>query len=226
MFIGHYALALAAKRAAPGMSLGLAFAACEWLDLVWPVLVLVGIEKVQVQPGITAATPLDFVSYPWSHSLVMAVLWSGALLFLMLARRRPRRDALVGGLLVFSHWLLDFVSHRPDLPIVPGGMKVGLGLWNSVPATLVVELILFGVGAAIYVRTTQPRDGRGRWGLVALLGVLLVIYLANILGPSPPVGTPPAAIAGPALAMWLFVWWAGWIDRHRRLQPTGSGGRS
>jgi hypothetical protein len=137
-FIGHFALGFAAKRAAPRISLGVLFAAAQFADLLWPVLVAVGVEKVRIDPGNTAFTPLDFVSYPFSHSLLMIVIW-GALCGLLYNNR-----ILFG--LVISHWILDFLTHRPDMPLYPGGgPKFGLGLWNSVPATLAVEVLMYFV---------------------------------------------------------------------------------
>ena len=146
MFVGHFALGFAAKRATPKLSLALLFLACQLADILWPVFVAAGIETVRIVPGTTAFTPLDFVSYPYSHSLVALLLW-GAVLgsACWLTGTKGRASVLVAGL-VISHWVLDFVSHRPDMPIYPGSALWGLGLWNSVPATLIVELLLFGAG--------------------------------------------------------------------------------
>src|SRR5512140_2569440 len=144
MFIGHFAVGLATKRLAPRTSLGTLFAAAQLLDLVWPVLVLLGLEEVRVDPGNTAFTPLDFVSYPWTHSLLMAFAWAAAFAFVYRSLRRCPLGAWVGGALVLSHWVLDFLTNRPDLSLAPGAAKVGLGLWYSVPGTLVAEGTLFG----------------------------------------------------------------------------------
>ncbi len=146
MFIGHFAVGFAAKSLAPRTSLGTLFAASQLLDLVWPILVLLGVEKVRVDPGNTAFTPLDFVNYPWSHSLLMALVWAAGFALVYRARTGFARGAWVVGALVLSHWALDFVSHRPDLPLAPGASRVGLGLWNSVPATVIAETALFAVG--------------------------------------------------------------------------------
>jgi hypothetical protein len=211
MFIGHFAVGLAAKRAAPRTSLGTLFAAAQLLDLVWPALVLLGVEQVRVDPGNTAFTPLDFVSYPWTHSLVLAVAWG--IVFAVAYRSRTGfvRGAWVVGVAVVSHWVLDFVTHRPDLPLAPGGAKVGLGLWNSVPATLAVEGALFAVGVYLYATGTKAGDRTGKIALWALVAVLVLIYAANL-------GSPPPgerAIGAVGLLGWLFVPWAAWIDRHR-----------
>ncbi len=141
MFLGHYAVALGSKRVAPAVSLGTLFAAAAFLDLVWPVLVIAGVERVAVAPGSTAFTPLDFEYYPISHSLLMSAVWGvafGGVYFLIRRRRLP---AIMLGLLVVSHWVLDAVVHRPDLPLtLSGPTRVGLGLWNSVPGTLAVQV--------------------------------------------------------------------------------------
>lgn len=212
MFIGHFAVGFAAKRLAPQASLGTLFFATQFIDLLWPALLLFGVERVQIAPGNTAFTPLDFEHYPWSHSLLAVLNWSvlvGVAYYLV---RHDRRTSLVLGLLVVSHWLLDFLTHRPDLPLWPGGEQVGLGLWNSVPGTLVLEIGLFVLGVLIYLRTTRARDGIGRWALVALVVFLAALYAGNLLGPPPPDVT---AIAWVGHAQWLLVAWGYWIDRHR-----------
>lgn len=212
MFIGHAALALAAKPLVPRVSLAALLVATYWLDIVWPVLLLAGVEQVRIDPGNTAFTPLDFVHYPWTHSLAAAIGWS--VLLGLACSRLGKRAALVLALLVLSHWVLDFVSHRADLPLWPGSTTtVGLGLWNSVPATILVECVLFAMGAWVYARSTPARDRTGRfayWGLVAFL---LALYFANAFGPPPPSVT---AIAGAGIAgAALFAVWAWWADRHR-----------
>src|SRR5438093_7074059 len=159
MFIGHFALGFAAKPVAPRVSLAVLFAAALLADLLWPLLVASGVERVRIDPGNTAFTPLDFVSYPYSHSLVMLVVWGVVLAALHgLGASRDGRTFAVLVALVVSHWLLDFVTHRPDMPLYPGGPTVGLGLWNSVGGTLVVELAMYGAGLWMYLRATRPRD--------------------------------------------------------------------
>jgi len=207
MFIGHAALALAAKPLAPRAHLGIALAAAYWLDLVWPVLVLAGIERVEVAPGITAFTPLDFLHYPWTHSLAAAFAWSA--LFALACWRLGRRAALVMGLLVLSHWVLDAISHRPDLPLWPGSsVIVGLGLWNSVAATLIVETVLFAAGVAIYLRYS----GKAPFAFWALVGFFVLAYLGAAYGPPPP---NSAAVAWSAMALWLLPVWGWWAERQR-----------
>ncbi|HEX5758929.1 MAG TPA: hypothetical protein VF121_07010 [Thermoanaerobaculia bacterium] len=214
MFLGHFAVGFAAKRAAPEVSLGTLFLAGQLADLLWPNFVLLGLERVEIEPGATAATPLDFVHYPYSHSLVALLGWGLALGGLWLALRRGRAAAALWiAALVVSHWVLDVVTHRPDVPVtIAGGEKLGLGLWSSVPGTIAVELLLFLAGLALYARATAARDRTGRLALWALAAFLLVVYLANLFAPPPP---SPAAIAWAAQAMWLLVAWGFWVDRHR-----------
>jgi membrane-bound metal-dependent hydrolase YbcI (DUF457 family) len=213
MFIGHAAVALAAKPLAPRVNLGVALVAAYWVDLVWPAFLLLGIEQVRIDPGNTAFTPLDFVHYPWTHSLVAAIAW-GVLFALVFRMTSSQKGALVLGLLVFSHWLLDALSHRPDLPLWPeGGARIGLGLWNSVPATLAVELTMFAIGLAIYTRSAPARDRVGSLALWGLVGFLLLAYIGATFGPPPP-NVAAIAITG-IVSGPLFGFWAGWADRHR-----------
>lgn len=214
MFLGHYALALGAKRIAPAVSLGTLFLACQFADMLWPTLVVLGIEHVEVDPGNTLVTPLNFVSYPWSHSLVMLLVWS-ALFFgaYRVLRGGSTLAALIVGGLVFSHFVLDVITHRPDMPITIGGaQKIGLGLWNYPGTTLAVESALFIAGAVFYMGATRERDRAGRIGLYALIATLVAIYFAALYGPPPP-SSDAVAMAGHL--SWLFVFWAYWVDRHR-----------
>ena len=212
MFIGHAAVALAAKPLLPRVNLALPLAAAFWVDMVWPVLLLADIEQVRIDPGNTAFTPLDFMHYPWTHSLAAALAWS--LLFGACCLKSGKREALVLGLLVFSHWVLDALSHRPDLPLWPGSdTMVGLGLWNSVPATLAVELAMFAAGVWIYVRSAPARDRIGAWAFWSLIVFLVIAYAGNAFGPPPP-NVPAIAIAG-IVGSALFTVWAWWADRHR-----------
>ena len=213
MFIGHFAVGFAAKKFAPRSSLAVLLAAPLFLDILWPVFVLAGWEQVRIAPGNTRFTALEFVSYPWSHSLVMSVVWATvfALIYQIIARYWP--GAAVIWLGVLSHWVLDWVVHGPDMPLYPGGPRIGLGLWNSIAGTMVVELGMFTAGVWLYVRVTRARDGIGRYGFAAYLGLLLAIYIANCFA-SPPPSTNTVAWAGIGLPI-IFLPWAWWFDRHR-----------
>jgi membrane-bound metal-dependent hydrolase YbcI (DUF457 family) len=212
MFIGHFAVGFAAKRAAPRTSLATLMVAAQLVDLVWPALVLLGVERVRIDPGNTAFTPLDFESYPWTHSLLMVLAWSAAFGLVYRARTGYVRGAWVGAALVLSHWVLDWITHRPDLPLAPGvGARTGLGLWQSVPATVIVEGALFAAGVGIYLASTRARNRAGSIGLWAFVATLVLLYAANMIQ-VPPSAT---AVGVGGLAAWLFVPWIAWFDRNR-----------
>jgi hypothetical protein len=217
MFLGHFAVAFAAKRAAPTASLGTLFMACELVDLAWPVFLLIGLEAVEIRPGITAFTPLEFVHYPWTHSLAMTAAWSAGLALLYFVMRRNSRAALVVAAVVLSHWFLDFLVHRPDLPLAPGAAaRFGLGIWNSVPATLILEGALFIAALLFYFSRTRALDRVGSWGLWGLLIFLVAAYAGAAFGPPPPsvAAVAWAGLAGGALIVLLGYW----VDRHRVMQ--------
>jgi hypothetical protein len=215
VFIGHFAVAFAAKRAVPEVSLGTLFLAAQLADLVWPTLVLLGFEQFAIRPGITAVTPLDFARYPYSHSLLGMAAWGALLGLVYLVPPRRPRAALLLFLVVLSHWFLDFVTHRPDLPLViAGAERYGLGLWHSRIGTLLVEGSLFAIGVWVYARATRPLDRIGRWALIVLTAFLVLVYLGNVFGPPPP---SIGAVVWSAQAIWLLVAWAYWIDRHRTM---------
>lgn len=219
MFLGHFALGFAAKRAAPRVSLAALFAAAQFADLLWPIFVGAGVELVRIAPGNTAFTPLDFVSYPYSHSLVALFFWGvvfGAAYRLIVHRNGNTVAVLLA--LVLSHWVLDVASHRADMPLYPDGPKLGFGLWNSAAATLVVELAMFAVGVWIYSDTTRARDGRGRWGYVGLVALMLLAYFSAAFGPPPP-SVSALWIAGLVGGIVLMAW-AWWVDRHREPRPV------
>jgi hypothetical protein len=213
MFLGHFGVGFGAKRLAPKTSLGTLFLAAQFLDLLWPTLLLLGLERVAIVPGITKVTPLDFVHYPLSHSLLAVVIWGalfGAVYYLI---RRYPTGGWVCAMAVISHWVLDLLVHRPDLPILPGGdFRAGFGLWNSLGATMVIELGVFALGLALYLRATSAADHIGSLGLWALVGLLLLIYAGNLFGAPPP---NILAIAWLGQAQWLLIAWGYWIDRHR-----------
>jgi hypothetical protein len=213
MFIGHIGLALAAKKVTPRVSLAMLLIAAQWADLLWPVLVGAGIEQVRIEPGNTAFTPLNFVSYPYSHSLALLIVWGMAMGAMYRGIAGGRRTFWILAALVVSHWVLDYITHRADMPLYPGGPKVGLGLWNSIPATLAVEAVMYVAGMVIYLRATRARDGIGRWAILALAAVLLVIYGASAFGPPPP--SVEALWITAIIGAGLLTLWAWWADRHR-----------
>jgi hypothetical protein len=221
MFIGHFGAGFAAKKIDSKPSLGTLFFASQFIDLLWPFFLLLGIEKVKIDPGISAFTPLDFSYYPFSHSLIGVLFWSllfGIFYFIL---KKNYKTAIILTLLVLSHWILDLITHIPDLPLFPGtDTKVGLGLWNSIPLTIIIEGLIFILGIYFYLSTTSPQNKTGSISFWALIVFLIAIYIMNISGPPP---ESSEAIGYVGLAQWLLIIWAYWIDRnrttHRKLKP-------
>ena len=214
MFIGHFAVGFAGKKAAPRASLAALLFAALFADVLWPVLVAIGAEHVRIAPDITAYTPLEFVSYPWSHSLLMLIIWG---VFLgAFFRRRPdgMRTFVVIAALVVSHWALDWITHAPDMPLWPGGPRVGLGLWNFPSATMAVEILMFTAGVAVYGSSTRARDKIGSIGFWSFALFLLAFYIFDSFsGSAPPSVT--AIWVSALIATAVVLLWAGWFDRHR-----------
>ncbi len=214
MFLGHTAVALVAKAKAPMVPLGWLVAAAFALDLLWPILILTGLEQVSIVSGATAFNPLVFVSYPWSHSLLMACFWG---LCAMGAARLCGVAAPGAGLVgavVVSHWVLDYIVHVPDLPLWFGQSPLfGLGLWNSIPGTFLIEGFLLLFGITIYLRATRAIDRIGSYAFWAFVLVSAAIWASGPWSAPPP---SSQALAWFALSVWVLVVWAGWIDRHRK----------
>ena len=216
MFIGHYAVAFAAKKAVPKVSLGMLMLATSFLDVLWPVFLLIGWEQVRIDPGNTAFVPLAFDHYPISHSLASATGWAALLAVIYWGYSRYMGGAVAVALVTVSHWFLDAVVHRPDLPLYPGPSPlIGLGLWNSIAGTLLLESAMFAMGVWLYVSTTSPRNKVGRYALWGFVGFVAVVYLANALGPPPP---SPQAIAWAGLSSLILPFWAYWFDKHRQIR--------
>jgi len=208
MFIGHYGLGLAAKKFSPRTSLGTFLLATNWIDLIWPFFLLMGVESVKIVPGITKLTPFDF-HYPYSHSLSAVMGWAlllGGIHFLF---KKNMKAAVVISFLVVSHWFLDFWVHRPDLPLfINGGPLYGLGFWNSWSITLLSEFTVYMVGLALFLNASK-KPNRWFWALATLLPLF---YLAFIFSPAPPNQT---AVALSGLSQWLIVGWGYLADRNQ-----------
>jgi hypothetical protein len=213
MFIGHFAVALGVKKTAPEIKLGTLFFAAQFLDLLWPLLIIAGIEHVRIHPNVLPFLRIDLYDYPLSHSLFTSLIWSvlvGGVYYLV---RKNKRNAFIVGCIVFSHWLLDFISHAPDLPVAPGvPIFLGLGLWNSTVATIFIESSLFLFGIFLYLHATKAKNKTGVVALWTLIIFLAISYSASIFGPPPPDAGPVGWIA---LSTWLFIPWGYWIDRNR-----------
>ena len=208
MFIGHFAVGLLSKRDEKLPSLAMMFLAVQLLDLVWPILVLLGIESLSIDPGNTKLTHLSFDYYPYSHSLMGAFIWSLLLGTFYFFFTKNRSGSLILGGLVISHWILDLITHRPDLPFTPfSETKVGLGLWNYPIAEIILELFIFGLGVWLYFKSSNFKKRISFWILIAFL---LVVHLMNLFGPPPP---NTMAVAWSANLLWLIIIWAWWIEK-------------
>jgi hypothetical protein len=212
MFVGHYGASFAAKRVERSVPLWVLFIAVQFLDVLWAPFVLLGIEKVRIVPGFTATNPLDLYYMPYTHSLVAAVLWSCAagVLYQVVARPPRWQPGFVTGSAVFSHWVLDFIVHRPDLPLYGNSAKVGLGLWNAPALAFGLEAALLFGGMWLCVRRRTPRAlGTMLFG-VAALGIEAYIFF----GPPP---TSGRAVATTALAAYAAFAVAIWMLQDRRV---------
>jgi hypothetical protein len=215
MFLGHYGVALALKRAEPKISLGTLFVAAQLVDLLWGVFLLLGWEHVRILPDDNPLLALQFYDYPISHSLVAALAWglAAAALYYSWPTRDTTRHwqaaALVGAA-VASHWVLDLIVHVPDLPLAGNDSpKVGLGLWRHVGASVALELLILGAGVALYVaRRSRRHPVRPiRLGFIVLL--LVGTYLASLVAPPPPsVGVIGASDVIFILGMGALAAWA------------------
>ncbi len=211
MFIGHFAIGLWTKKKDLLPSLAMLFLAVQFLDLIWPILVLFGIETLSIDPGNTEMTPLNFEFYPYSHSLFMALVWAvlfGAVYYFF---TKNKRGSWLLATLVLSHWVLDFITHRPDLPLSPfTAQKLGLGLWNLPAIAIPFEVALFGIGIYYYLKNSGTIRKTSFW---ILSGFLLLVYFLNLLGPPPP---DTMAVAWSANLMWIIIIWAWWIEKPKR----------
>lgn len=219
MFIGHFAVGFASKRFAPRSSFAVLLAAPLLSDMLWPVFLLLGWEHVRIDPGDTRFTPLDLYDYPWSHSLLMCIVWATAFALVYQLITRYRIGAVVIWFGVVSHWLLDWISHRPDMPLYPGGgPRLGLGLWNSIPATMAVEISMLVLGVWLYMRVTQPQDRIGTYAFAVFVLLLLAAYIGDRFSP-PPTSVVAIAWSG-IIAELVLLPWAWWFDRHRSPRPA------
>lgn len=214
MFIGHFGVGFAAKTVAKRPSLGTLFLAAQFLDLLWPILLILKIEKVELATGGSTLHTLDFIHYPFTHSLFAVVIWGcvfGLIYFLI---KKNLKNAVWCGLLVISHWFLDLIVHRPDLPLFPGSNSplFGLDLWNSVLGSVIVETTIFLVGIYFYLKTTRPKNKIGSISLWTLIFFLLLFYLLNVFGPAP---DSVDSVGYVGLSQFLLIGWAYWIDNNR-----------
>ena len=217
MFIGHFGVGFAAKKVVKKTSLGTLFLASQFVDLLWPILLILGIEKVEINPVNTGLTPLNFVYYPFSHSLLAAIVWAFIFGLIYYLIKKDLRSAIWCGLLVPSHWILDLIVHRPDLPLWPGhgSPMFGLGLWSSIYGTIIIEVGIFLVGVYLYSKTTEPKNKTGSISLWILVIFLLLVYFMNIFGPLP---NSIDSIGYVGLSQFILIAWGYWIDKNRQVR--------
>ena len=225
MFIGHYGPAFAGKAAGPAIPLWVLFIAVQFMDFAWAGLVLTGIEKVRIVPAFTEGSPLDLYYMPYTHGLIGALALSallGAIVAIVLRERRGITFLIVAGA-VFSHWLLDFVVHVPDLPLYDDSAKVGLGLWRHLWLSLPLELLLLALGGWLYVRMVPAqRAGSDRW-LWLFVAAMAVVELYNAVAPPP---ASPQELAVSALAAYIILAvLAALVDRARGTTRRGGAPR-
>ena len=220
MFLGHYAVGLASKRVAPRASLGVLIAAPILLDLLWPIFLLLGWENVAVEPNSNPFLRFAFMSYPLSHGLVAVMAWATLFASIYFGLARYLAGAVVVWFTVVSHWVLDYIVHRPDLPLYAGGSRVsggsrlyGLGLWNHRWYTIALELVMLAIGIFLYLRQTRAKDKIGTFAFAAMVVLLLAAYGAAAFAPQRPMGVK--TIAAATLATLVFVILAWWFDSHR-----------
>jgi len=219
MFIGHYGVALAAKKLDKSIPLGLLFFATQFVDILFFVFVLVGVERVSIVPGITAVSPFDFTYYPYSHGLMASLLWAG--LFFVVFKITPsksgsrnNRIALVVAAIVLSHFFLDVIVHRPDLPLFgDNSYKLGLGLWNYVIISSLIEILILAVGLWLYLKSTKGITFGGEYGMIIFSVFLIVMLMTSLFIPPPP-DIMGLAIFGLVYQL-MMVGVVSWLDRKR-----------
>jgi hypothetical protein len=230
MFLGHYGVAFALKRAEPKLSLGTLFLAVQLADLLWGGFLLLGWDRVRIDPGFTAVTPLQFIEYPISHGLVGMATWAliGAAAYYSWPTRDTSRHwqaAALVGFAILSHFPLDVVVHVPDLPIWgPDSATLGLGLWNNRTATLLLELGTLAAGVAIYAGFRSHRHPVRPGALTGLVLILVAIYLVSFFGPPPPSVT--AIAAADIIGLLLLAGFAAWADRRTTPAELAAAGLS
>jgi len=219
MFVGHFAVGLAAKPIAPRVSLAILILSAVLADALWIAFFTAGLERVVIEPGIMATNSLNLVSVPFSHGLVMDVVWAVVLGGIYFGARRDSRGAWMIVAVVLSHWILDVVSHRPDMPLAPGiDLRFGLGLYNSRMATFLVEGTLWFTALVVYVRATRPRGRSGVYGFWLTIAILTALWLVSLRGDPPPSLFVLAVFN--VILVAVIQAWSAWMDRARTLKSA------
>lgn len=220
MFIGHYAVGFLAKKETQKVSLSTLFIAVQFLDLLWPIFLLFGIERVELHPELEGAKNVAFTFYPYSHSLLFTFIWAICFGIIYWVLKKNVRDALIISLCVLSHWLLDLIVHFKDLPLYTNNLQlVGLGLWDFPAISLLVELIIFALGVYTYLKRTKPKNKYGNIIFWVLIILLLISQIASVFSPAP---SSISVLGWSAQSQWLFIILAFIIDRNRESKPITS----
>lgn len=209
MFVGHYGPAAAA--AGGRVKLWHGFVAVQFLDILWAPFVLIGVEHVRIVERFTASNHFDLYHMPYTHSLVMAVFWS--VLAGGLYQGLRKGGGLIIGALVFSHWALDLLMHKPDLELWFGGPKVGFGLWDNRPLAVSLELGLLAAGLFIYLVRTKAKGASGAIAPFVLLALLVAAQIYGNFGPAPADANEAAMSA--IIAYAVFAALAAMVDALR-----------
>ena len=219
MFIGHYGIGFALKKVEPGLSLGLLIFGAIMLDILFGVFLLAGVEHAKIVPGATVVSPFEFYDYPLSHSALGAVILATAASLAYWRwptgdRKKRKRPAFVLAAAIFSHFILDVISHTPDMTLFGNNSPgLGLSLWNSLAGTMIVEMGLLLIGIVLYMSATHSVSSSGKYGLALLVLMLIVFFIANIFGPPPPdmISVAVTMTAGQLALVAL----AFWVDKNR-----------
>jgi hypothetical protein len=221
MFIGHFGLSFGVKKTAPQISLVTLFVATQFVDILWPFMLLFGIERVNIVPGYTAINPFDFVHYPYTHSLLMGAVWGVVLGGIYWLIKRNVKHAVIVGLCVLSHWFLDLIVHVADLPLTPFTEgKYGWGLWNHLLPTLALEGIIFFGGLYLYLKNTRAITKAGKWNVWLLVAVLMLINISNLLSPPPPADALVLMVVSFLVVFVILLGLAYWVDKSREYQSA------
>ena len=217
MFIGHFAPAFIAAAVTPERPrLGAMFVAAQLVDWGFFTLALFGAEAMRIDPAASVMVPFDLYHMPYTHSLLGAAIWAVAFFGVVAVYERSLRMGALAGLVVLSHWLLDFLVHVPDLTLDGTPPKLGLGLWNLPWLAIPLELGLIGAALAFYLRRTRGPAGPP----LVLAGVMLLFQLVNWFGPHPKAAGPFLYVQA-LVAFAILTALAAWVGENRWFRKRG-----
>ena len=215
MFVGHYGPSFAIRAVDKSIPLWFLFIAVQLVDVLWAIFVLLGIEKVRIVPGITATNPLDLYYMPYTHSLIGSVAWAGAaaVAYKLTPRLGNWKAGLLVAVAVFSHWILDLLVHRPDLPLYDNAAKVGFGWWNYPVFAFVLEAAFLFGGIYLYFTKTKATTAGSRYGMIVFGILMLAIQSVVFFGPPP--GSDKQLAVTALVSYGAFAAVAFWLERKR-----------